>query len=187
MTAGEQKQIKDAINIMILCGMTFKENTDIESDLIKYEPDISKVLRFGNVSFASRLSNNQKVILKMEYDKLKSLKNLNKTDENNKRLLEDKKKENNINVIMNTMAMGKKRKMGQFLSPEYKFIYKYNEGVTNCVRRSLNVNYFFEGNKQKQYNQRFSYKIQIIYSLSNIHLYLFEKCSLFDFVLTCCF
>ena len=45
------------------------------------------------------------------------------------------------------MAMGKKRKMGQFLSPEYKFIYKYNEGVTNCVRRSLNVNYFFEGNK----------------------------------------
>ena len=36
MTAGEQKQIKDAINIMILCGMTFKENTDIESDLIKY-------------------------------------------------------------------------------------------------------------------------------------------------------
>lgn len=147
MTAGEQKQIKDAINIMILCGMTFKENTDIESDLIKYEPDISKVLRFGNVSFASRLSNNQKVILKMEYDKLKSLKNLNKTDENNKRLLEDKKKENNINVIMNTMAMGKKRKMGQFLSPEYKFIYKYNEGVTNCVRRSLNVNYFFEGNK----------------------------------------
>ena len=147
MTAGEQKQIKDAINIMILCGMTFKENTDIESDLIKYEPDISKVLRFGNVSFASRLSNNQKVILKMEYDKLKSLKNLNKIDENNKRLLEEKKKENNINVIMSTMAMGKKRKMGQFLSPEYKFIYKYNEGVTNCVRRSLNVNYFFEGNK----------------------------------------
>lgn len=147
MTAGEQKQIKDAINIMILCGMTFKENTDIESDLIKYEPDISKVLRFENVSFASRLSNNQKVILKMEYDKLKSLKNLNKIDENNKRLLEEKKKENNINVIMSTMAMGKKRKMGQFLSPEYKFIYKYNEGVTNCVRRTLNVNYFFEGNK----------------------------------------
>ena len=147
MTAGEQKQIKDAINIMILCGMTFKENTDIESDLIKYEPDISKVLRFGNVSFAPRLSNNQKVILKMEYDKFKSLKNLNKIDENNKRLLEEKKKENNINVIMSTMAMGKKRKMGQFLSPEYKFIYKYNEGVTNCVRRSLNVNYFFEGNK----------------------------------------
>lgn len=147
MTASEQKQIKDAINIMILCGMTFKENTDLESDLIKYEPDISKVLRFGNVSFTSRLSNNQKVILKMEFDKLKSLKNLNKTDENNKRLLEDKKKENNINVIMSTMAMGKKRKMGQFLSQEYKFIYKYNEGVTNCVRRSLNVNYFFEGNK----------------------------------------
>lgn len=150
MNQEEQKLIKNAINIMILCGINFKESGFGEmSDQIQYEPDISKVLMFNNNKITSRLSNNQKIIMKMEYDKVKSLKNLNKNDAimSSKIKENEKKKENNLNMIMNTLGMGKKRKMGQFLSPEYKFIYKYNEGVTNCVRRSLNVNYFFEGNK----------------------------------------
>ena len=150
MNQEEQKLIKNAINIMILCGINFKESGFGEmSDQIQYDPDISKVLMFNNNKVTSRLSNNQKIIMKMEYDKVKSLKNLNKNEAimSSKIKENEKKKENNLNMIMNTLGMGKKRKMGQFLSPEYKFIYKYNEGVTNCVRRSLNVNYFFEGNK----------------------------------------
>ena len=79
MNQEEQKLIKNAINIMILCGINFKESGFGEmSDQIQYDPDISKVLMFNNNKVTSRLSNNQKIIMKMEYDKVKSLKNLNK-------------------------------------------------------------------------------------------------------------
>jgi len=51
----------------------------------------------------------------------------------------DKKKE-----TINNMNFGKKRKLNQMTDPEYKFVYKFNEGVTNSVRRTLSLNYFFK-------------------------------------------
>lgn len=54
---------------------------------------------------------------------------------------EDKNKSVENKLKMN--MIGAKRKANQVYNPDYKFVYKYNEGVTNKVNRSLNVNYFF--------------------------------------------
>ncbi len=56
---------------------------------------------------------------------------------------EDKIKSVENKLKMNMNMIGAKRKANQVYNPDYKFVYKYNEGVTNKVNRSLSVNYFF--------------------------------------------
>jgi hypothetical protein len=56
------------------------------------------------------------------------------------------KEEDKIKPVENKLKMnmiGAKRKANQVYNPDYKFVYKYNEGVTNKVNRSLSVIYFF--------------------------------------------
>lgn len=43
------------------------------------------------------------------------------------------------------MIAGKK-KSGQAMATDYKFYYKFNEGVTNKVTQSMGIKYFFQGN-----------------------------------------
>ena len=49
----------------------------------------------------------------------------------------------NFNLLLNNMGVGKKRKTNESKKYEAKFIYKFNEGITDCVRRPLDINYFY--------------------------------------------
>jgi hypothetical protein len=42
----------------------------------------------------------------------------------------------------NNSLIGVKKKASQSICPDYKFFYKFNEGVTNKVTRALSINYF---------------------------------------------
>ena len=50
----------------------------------------------------------------------------------------------NEEMIKNSIGFGQKRKFEEINGSDYRFIYKYNEGVTNSVRKKLNINYFFK-------------------------------------------
>ena len=71
----------------------------------------------------------------------------NKEKKDNNNIDEIKEKQDdycrNFNLLLNTMGVGKKRKTNEIKKYEAKFIYKYNEGITDCVRRPLDINYFY--------------------------------------------
>lgn len=120
----------------------------------------------------TRITSKQKFIIRGEYEKLKSYKNnikdiqqiINPSNGVQDQIKNEKLKKNNFfesqskknqnsaenaedankKIIKNNMNFGRKRNFSQFADPEYKFVYKYNEGVTNTVRRTLNLNYFFK-------------------------------------------
>lgn len=137
MNKNEQLRLSTTAHLMIKYGIVFKQ---VEEKL-RFEPDITRCLNYEKRK--DKLTENMKMLIKMEIERIK--RNQTGTHNNEKGNEKDKEKlvqPNNLNAVMR--QMGKKRKFDQFISPEYKFIYKFHEGVTNCVRRSLNVNYFFE-------------------------------------------
>lgn len=99
-----------------------------------------------------RISSKQKFIIKSEYERIKNynqhMKEIGKSGTTSKRELNMESlnpfKDTKKNPVINNMNFGKKRNFTQFSDPEYKFVYKFNEGVTNSVRRSLNLSYFFK-------------------------------------------
>ena len=143
MKNDEIQSLKNSINLMILCGIELKENNNIEEP-IQFFPDISKLLKFDYILPKNRLSLNQKIIMKNEYEKIKNIKDLEDDDK-----VEDINANNNKNKLNGfeqlSRIMGMKRKSNQISKTESKFIYKYHEGVTNCVKRTLNIRYFNEG------------------------------------------
>ena len=150
MTQNEKEKINNAVNIMILIGISLKNNNNSDNEEINFEPNIGKLLEFDNIQKRDKLTLNQKLILKNQYDKIKSLKNLDRDDYlkgSAKKIESDEnKKENYINNFSNfisSIGLGKKRKSNQINRNESKFIYKFHEGVTDCVKRPLNINYFF--------------------------------------------
>jgi len=220
MTKNEIKQLSIAINAMYNFGLKFKDKTMadevFEEDISQnvYEPDIQRLLNFSchNVSLSMnvneshmnvsdslssfRMTPKQRLILKSEFERLKSLKentkdiinnhnfsslsnnaslgHLTTNDDNPVKEIKDKigrfnffepmsKRIQSMNQIesnsstlsknatdkfnQNTsysIEFGKKRNFSNLNDPDYKFVYKYNEGVTNTVRRTLNINYFFK-------------------------------------------
>ncbi len=42
------------------------------------------------------------------------------------------------------ISLRQKRKYNEINNQEYRFLYKYNEGVTNSVRMTLNISYFYK-------------------------------------------
>ena len=150
MTQNEKEKINNAVNIMILIGISLKNNNNSDNEEINFEPNIGKLLEFDNIQKRDKLTLNQKLILKNQYEKIKSLKNLDRDDYlkgSAKKIESDEnKKENYINNFSNfisSIGLGKKRKSNQINRNESKFIYKFHEGVTDCVKRPLNINYFF--------------------------------------------
>ena len=149
MTQNEKEKINNAVNIMILIGISLKNNNNSDNEEINFEPNIGKLLEFDNIQKRDKLTLNQKLILKNQYEKIKSLKNLDRDDYlkgSAKKIESDEnKKENYINNFSNfisSIGLGKKRKSNQINRNESKFIYKFHEGVTDCVKRPLNINYF---------------------------------------------
>ena len=148
MTQNEKDKIINAVNIMILLGISLKNNNNNEIEQINFEPNISKLLEFDNIQRKDKLTLSQKLILKSEYEKIKSLKNLDGDDylKGSAKKIEndDNKKENNNNFskFINSIGLGKKRKSNQINRNDSKFIYKFHEGVTDCVKRPLSINYF---------------------------------------------
>ena len=157
----EKKRVDTAINLLLYFGIDMKENTGNQEykQNIYYEPDIKKLITYDIVlndeeengeDNESLLNYNKQLILKAEFEKKK---NLNKFNEENKEkkdinnLDEIKEKQDdycrNFNLLLNTMGVGKKRKTNEIKKYEAKFIYKYNEGITDCVRRPLDINYFY--------------------------------------------
>ena len=157
----EKKRVDTAINLLLYFGIDMKENTGNQEfkQNIYYEPDIKKLITYDIVlneeeengeDNESLLNYNKQLILKAEFEKKK---NLNKFNEENKEkkdinnLNEIKEKQDdycrNFNLLLNTMGVGKKRKTNEIKKYEAKFIYKYNEGITDCVRRPLDINYFY--------------------------------------------
>ena len=142
MKNDEIQSLKNSINLMISCGIELKENNNIEEP-IQFFPDISKLLKFDYILPKNKLSLNQKIIMKNEYEKIKNIKDLEDDDK-----IEDinNNNKNKLNVFEQlSRIMGMKRKSNQISKTESKFIYKYHEGVTNCVKRTLNIRYFNEG------------------------------------------
>ena len=144
MNKEELKQLQQAVGIMLYFGIDFKEGND-EME-VQYLPDIRKIVDYDNGTNV-RITENKKVIIKMEYEKMKSMKRLKNGREpfigkEEKKNGNDNKDKINFNMMFGSVGVNKKRKNNEVL----KFIYKYHEGVTNCVRRSLNINYFYEKN-----------------------------------------
>ena len=100
-----------------------------------------------------RITERMKIILSSELDNFKHFKDVEKMvpeislEENSKSKLpvkENNQKDENKGMMMN--LIGAKRKANQNTGQEFKFVYKFNEGVTNKVNRSLSMNYFFNKN-----------------------------------------
>ena len=157
----EKKRVDTAINLLLYFGIDMKENTGNQEykQNIYYEPDIKKLITYDIVlndeeenreDNESLLNYNKQLILKAEFEKKKNLNKFNeenkeKKDNNNIDELKEKQDDycRNFNLLLNTMGVGKKRKTNEIKKYEAKFIYKYNEGITDCVRRPLHINYFY--------------------------------------------
>lgn len=172
MNKRELMQLYHSINLMHVFGIKFNNNasnydpqsiSNFETEEIAlYEPDIKKLLNFEFNSFKScRVSHKQKLIIKNEHEKyrnfqeakkiMKSLNNLSFSSD-----ILDKIKSNKLNLQSNEMdlenrqsnksyfKLWNKRTFTQMNEQKSKFIYKYNEGVTNSVRRALNISYFMK-------------------------------------------
>jgi chromosome transmission fidelity protein 18 len=140
MNKEEQRLIKRAVNIMCSFGIKF-DNSQDEEDVAIYEPDIKKLLSFSYLlkEISYKLSTKQKVLLMAEHSKICSLKDIRREDSKAPDVKEgtaavpDAKKPFQFNV---------RRTYTQAVGQESRFIYKFKEGVTNSVKRALNINYF---------------------------------------------
>ena len=158
----EKKMVDTAINLLLYLGIDMKENTgNVDNKQnIYYEPDIKKLVTYDVVlneeenednDNDSLLNYNKQLILKAEFEKKKNLnkfneeKNEKKDDKNELDTIKEKQEDycRNFNMLLNTMGVGKKRKTNESKKFEAKFIYKFNEGITDCVRRPLDINYFY--------------------------------------------
>jgi DNA polymerase III delta prime subunit len=136
------------------------ENDDIQI----FEPNIRLMLdyEFINKNFINKISKKQKFIMKNEFDKFKTLKetskiinalkNFNYSSGDIMDIIKSSSGNGSLNLDdidkekgnKNIFKLGNKRTFTQMQDLSSKFIYRYNEGVTNCVRRSLNISYFFK-------------------------------------------
>ena len=147
-------------------------NQDYKQNYIYFEPDIKKLVTYNNITMNEDENNedkdkdkdididkeknknddyllnyNKQLILKAEYEKHKNLSKFN--EEKNEKGINQKVKEEqdnyskNFNMLLNNMGVGKKRKYNEIKKYESKFIYKFNEGITDCVRRPLDISYFY--------------------------------------------
>ena len=159
----EKKSVDTAISLLLYFGIDMKENTgsqDYKQNYISFEPDIKKLITYNNnISESDEQENendennefllnyNKQLILKAEYEKHKNLSKFNeeKKDKNqNDQVKEEQDNYNrNFNLLLNNMGAGKKRKFNEIKKYESKFIYKFNEGLTDCVRRPLDISYFY--------------------------------------------
>ena len=159
----EKKSVDTAISLLLYFGIDMKENTgnqDYKQNYISFEPDIKKLITYNNNINANDeqenengenneflLNYNKQLILKAEYEKHKNLSKFNeeKKDKNpNDKVKEEQDNYNrNFNLLLNNMGVGKKRKFNEIKKYESKFIYKFNEGLTDCVRRPLDISYFY--------------------------------------------
>ena len=157
----EKKRVDTAINLLLYFGIDMKENTGVQDykQNIYFEPDIKKLIAYDiNINDEEKeneedneslLNYNKQLILKAEFEKKKNLNKFNeeKNDKEKNELDKIKEKQDdycrNFNMLLNTMGVGKKRKSNEIKKYEAKFIYKFNEGITDCVRRPLDINYFY--------------------------------------------
>ena len=157
----EKKRVDTAINLLLYFGIDMKENTGVQDykQNIYFEPDIKKLITYDiNINDEEKeneedneslLNYNKQLILKAEFEKKKNLNKFNeeKNDKEKNELDKIKEKQDdycrNFNMLLNTMGVGKKRKSNEIKRYEAKFIYKFNEGITDCVRRPLDINYFY--------------------------------------------
>ena len=160
----EKKSVDTAIGLLLYFGIDMKENTGVQDNnnknYISFEPDIKKLVTYDYATNegenkdnesddTSLLNYNKQLILKAEYEKHKNLSKFTSEDnkdegENNNKAKEEQDDYNNkFNMLLNNMGVGKKRKFNEIKKYESKFIYKYNEGITDCVRRPLDISYFY--------------------------------------------
>ena len=161
----EKKSVDTAISLLLYLGIDMKENTgnqDYKKNYISFEPDIKKLITYDNNLFKNESENennedkneneyllnyNKQLILKAEFEKHKNLSKFNeekKEKEVSSKVKEEQDNYNkNFNMLLNNMGVGKKRKYNEIKKYESKFIYKYNEGITDCVRRPLDISYFY--------------------------------------------
>lgn len=159
----EKKSVDTAISLLLYFGIDMKENTgnqDYKQNYISFEPDIKKLITYNNnLSVGGEQENendennefllnyNKQLILKAEYEKHKNLSKFNeeKKDKNpNEKAKEEQDNySRNFNLLLNNMGVGKKRKFNEIKKYESKFIYTFNEGLTDCVRRPLDISYFY--------------------------------------------
>ena len=166
LNQNEKKRVDTAINLLLYFGIDMKENTgnqDNKQNYIYFEPDIKKLITYNNDILKdesengddekksenndSLLNYNKQLILKAEYEKHKNLSKFNeekKESKGNEKIKEEQDNySRNFNLLLNNMGVGKKRKFNEIKKYESKFIYKFNEGITDCVRRPLDINYFY--------------------------------------------
>ena len=166
LNQNEKKRVDTAINLLLYFGIDMKENTgnqDNKQNYISFEPDIKKLITYNNDILKdesengddekksenndSLLNYNKQLILKAEYEKHKNLSKFNeekKESKGNEKIKEEQDNySRNFNLLLNNMGVGKKRKFNEIKKYESKFIYKFNEGITDCVRRPLDINYFY--------------------------------------------
>jgi chromosome transmission fidelity protein 18 len=165
----EKKCVDTAINLLLYFGIDMKENSsnqDNKQNYICFEPDIKKLIAYYNIVLEKESENNEneikngkkenddsllnynkQLILKAEYEKHKNLSKFNeekKENSGNEKVKEEQDNySRNFNMLLNNMGVGKKRKINEIKKYESKFIYKFNEGITDCVRRPLDISYFY--------------------------------------------
>jgi DNA polymerase III delta prime subunit len=144
----EKKLIKRAVNIMYSFGIKFNTSEDIEEDSALYEPDIKKFLTYDYLQKPCnyKLTPKQKLILRYEYDAHKNLSDAKRLDLDTA-IIANKPSEQKENVKpeekeKKTFQFNTKRTFTQVFTQDSRFVYKFKEGVTNSVKRSLNINYF---------------------------------------------
>jgi len=164
MSKKELIQLYNTISLMHTFGIKFNNSSsnntieDNEQENPIYEPDLQRLIsfHFGN-NFNLRISEKQKLIIKNEYEKYKSfreakkiikgLENLNFSTDvmeriNSNKINLDSNNDSEKHKNRNYFKLGNKRTFTQMNEQHCKFIYKYNEGLTNSVRRNLNISYF---------------------------------------------
>ena len=161
LNQAEKKRVDTAIKLLLYFGIDMKENSgDNKQNYISFEPDIKKLITYNledltnetengekNGNNESLLNYNKQLILKAEFEKHKNLSKFNeekKDKDINGKIKEEQDNYNkNFNMLLNNMGVGKKRKFNEIKKYESKFIYRYNEGITDCVRRPLDISYFY--------------------------------------------
>ena len=161
LNQAEKKRVDTAIKLLLYFGIDMKENSgDNKQNYISFEPDIKKLITYNledltnetengekNGNNESLLNYNKQLILKAEFEKHKNLSKFNeekKDKDLNGTIKEEQDNYNkNFNMLLNNMGVGKKRKFNEIKKYESKFIYRYNEGITDCVRRPLDISYFY--------------------------------------------
>lgn len=146
LNKNEHKLLQNCVNLMNLFAIKLQDaGTPEEGEEIVFEPNIKKLLSFDFVPEINRLTMKRKMIIKSISDQLNTLKK-NKKDtktENQASKAIDRHVESNRSKL-NNFHFGQRRTFSQFSTPESRFVYKFNEGVTNSVRRPLPIAYFLK-------------------------------------------